>query len=149
MRRINQLLTILILLVFASAGWFLIVRTILIRQGYPTISRTPDFRMVGALQDFEPVPTLPPLLDFDTRPGGTDRNDDGDTFTLKLTSNIPEGHQFAGGEVFTVRVLASPKYRGQPNNMLHLEGIRFPIRYNNTSVSYTHLDVYKRQDRHQ
>jgi hypothetical protein len=131
MRRINQLLTILILLVFASAGWFLIVRTILMRQGdYRNISRTPDFRMVGALQDFEPVPTLPPLLEID--PERTDREDNGDTISLKLTSNIPEGHQFAGGEVFTVRVLASPKYRGQPNNMLHLEGIRFPIRYNNT-----------------
>ncbi len=131
MQRINQLLTILIFLVFASAGWFLIVRTILMRQGqYPTNTRIPQYRQVGALQDFEPVPTLPPLLDID--PERTDRSDQGDTISLKLTSNIPEGHQFAGGEVFTVRVLASPKYRGQPNNMLHLESIRFPIRYNNT-----------------
>jgi len=130
MYRINQLLTILILVIFASAGWFVIVQTILVRQGgYPKVSQTPDFRRVQALQAQEPVPTPPPLLDIDTV--NTDRNDNGDTISLKLTSNIPEGHNFAGGETFTVRILASPKYRGQPNNMLHLESIRFPIRYNN------------------
>lgn len=133
MKRVNQLLTILILLVFASAGWFLIVRTILIRQGYPVTSRAPGFRTVGALQDFEPVPTLPPLLERD--PLRTDRGDNGDTVNLKLTANIPEGHTFAGGEVFTVRILASPKYRGQPNNMMHLESIRFPIRYDHRFLS--------------
>ncbi len=129
MQRVNQLLTILILIIFASAGWFLIVQTILVRQGViPPIGRTPDFRRVGALAELEPVPTPPPLLDID--PERTDRSDAGDTIALKLTTNIPLGHQFAGGEVFTVRILATPKYRGQLNNMLHLEGIRFPIRYN-------------------
>jgi hypothetical protein len=129
MYRINQLLTILILVIFASAGWFVIVQTILVRQGeYPKVGKAPDFRKVQAFQEQEPVPTPPPLLDIDTV--NTDRNDNGDTISLRLTSNIPEGHNFAGGEIFTVRILASPKYRGQPNNMLHLESIRFPIRYN-------------------
>lgn len=130
MRRINQLLTIVIVIVFATAGWYLLVQTVIMRQKLPAGGVPPDFRRVGALQELEPEPTLPPLLERD--PIRTDRSDGGDTIALKLTTNIPENHQFAGGEVFTVRVLATPKYRGQLNNMLHLEGIRIPIRYNKT-----------------
>lgn len=140
MQRVNRSLTILLIFVLASAGWFFLVQTIFLPSSQRTLPGTPaDFRLIQALAQLEPEPTPPPLLTID--PTRTDRGDNGDTVRLKLTSNIPEGHTFAGGEVFTVRVLASPMYQGQPNNMLHLESIRFPIRYDNRFLQLKVLPV--------
>lgn len=126
MRRTNNIITALLFVILLSVGWYVFVQSV-VKRTSPTPSDQPDFRRIAAGDDFY---GYLPLLDIDAT--NTDRGGEGDSVRLKITSNVLPGHVFRGGEVFTARILATPLYRGRPNNMLHVEELRVPIRYDNT-----------------